>query len=262
MGRRRCGSNFPLRRGTSTLAPAFFGNGENWAASVEVSIEPAAGLIGETLNLISGALHWRQAAFDAAASGGVSRQAAFIVAVLAGISELAGQSFILVANRVPIYRILLALLLTGLIYPLMAFAWTFGAFLFARRFEPENSIADPANIEMIAAVVALAFAPRIFGIVSIAPYFGVAFGRMLDLWVMALVIFGLGAAANVPLWGAAASGVVGWAAQYFVRRFLGGLLARPLRAIRKLVLGSPLDQSPKAIIDGVLKRTLQKQNAA
>lgn len=226
-----------------------------------VDIEPSANLIGETLRLLGGAFHWRPEAFDAAASGGHSRQAAFVIAVLAGMSELAGQSFVLVANRVPLYRILLALMLTGLIYPLMAFAWTFGAFLFARLFEPGIAVADAANIEMIAGVVALAFAPRLLGVVSIAPYFGVAFGRLLDLWVMALVIFGLAAAAGAPLVAAAAAGIIGWAVQYVVRRFLGRILASPLRALRKLVFGSPLDQSPGAIIEGVLKRTLQNRSA-
>lgn len=212
----------------------------------------AADFIGEMQRLCGGAFAADAEAFRRAATTAGARDAAFALAVIAGLSEVVGQSIVLFVNRVPLYRVTISLVLTALLFPLMAVVWTASALVFARIADPALDMAQWASIGDIAGVVALAFAPRLFGVLSIAPYIGPGIGRVLDLWVMALVIFGLQTALDAPLAAAATAGALGWLAQYLLRRLLGRALRRPLRWLRIAVTGSPLDKSPQALIDELL----------
>jgi len=211
-----------------------------------------AGVLGEVQRLVAGAFAADASAFERAANVAAARDAALVIAVFAGLSEVVGQSLVLFFNRVPLYRIALSLALTALLFPLMAIVWTASALAFARIADPSLEMAQWANVGDIAGVVALAFAPRLFGVLCIAPYIGPGFGRLLDLWVAALVIFGLQTALGAPLAAAAIAGALGWLAQYVLRRLLGRILRRPLRWLRIAVTGSPLDKSPQALIDALL----------
>jgi len=219
------------------------------------------GVIPETLRLIGGAFHAKGWAFIEAASNGGALEAAVLIAVLAGSSELAGQSFVLIANRTPLYRIGLALALTGLIYPAMAFAWTMGALFIAHIFGASVDIPEANAATAAFGVVALAFAPRLLGLFAVIPYFGVGLGWLLDLWVMALVIFGFDRALGLPTLAAAATGVLGWIVQYLLRRLLGRMFARPIRRLRRAVIGTPLARSPQAMVEKALRR-VQRKDAA
>lgn len=205
--------------------------------------------------LAAGAFSGDRETFARAAFASDARAAALALAVIAGMSEVAGQSVILVANRVPIYRLALSLVLTALLFPIMALAWTASALAFAQIADPALAMGQWRNAPQIAGVVALAFAPRLFGVLTIAPYYGPGLGRLIDIWVMALVIFGLQTALHAPAQVAAFAGVSGWIAQYALRRVGGRILRGPLRLLRIAVTGSALDKSPQEIIDAILHPT-------
>ena len=198
-------------------------------------------------DLSARALGFSAAAFAEAAASPRAQTAAVLIAFLAGVSEMLGQSVILVINRVPLYRFLASLAFTGFSYVLTALAWALSAMAVAPL--TRLGVLTPGEIAGVAGVVSLAFAPRLLGVFSIAPYFGLALGHFLDAFAMVLAIFGLHAGFGLPLHAAVFCGVAGWAVSYMARSYLGHLLARPLGRMRVLVSGSALDKSPQQILD-------------
>lgn len=193
------------------------------------------------------AMGFSTAAFLRAAGSAEAQAAALTIAFLAGVSEMLGQSVILVVNRVALYRFLASLVFTGVTYLVTALIWTFSAIAIA----PLTRVGtiDLSDTAGVLAIVSLAFAPRLLGVFAIAPYFGVALGNVLEAWAMVLAIFGLRVALDLPLGAAVVCGGAGWLVAYFLRTFLGHALAKPLGRLRILVSGSPLDKTPQQIID-------------
>jgi uncharacterized membrane protein len=193
------------------------------------------------------AIRFSTDAFLQTAASGEAQTAAILIAFLAGVSEMLGQSVILVVNRVALYRFLASLAFTGLTYVLTAVAWAAAAIVVAPL--TRVGMLGPGEIAGVIGVVSLAFAPRLFGVFSIAPYFGLALGHLLEAWAMTLAIFGLHVGLALPLGAAVFCGVAGWALSYGVRSWLGHALAKPLGRLRHAVVGSPLDKSPQQIIE-------------
>ncbi len=203
------------------------------------------------IELAVAAMGFSGAAFAHVAQSGEAQTAALMIAFLAGVSEMLGQSVILVVNRVALYRFIASLLFTGLTYVMTALIWGLSALAVAPL--TRVGVLTLADFAGVMGVLALAFAPRLLGIFSIAPYFGAALGNLLEAWAMALAIFGLHAALNLPLGAAAFCGVAGWAMSYALRSFFGRLLAKPLGRLRLIVSGSPLERSPQQIIDDLVE---------
>jgi len=189
-------------------------------------------------------------AFARAASSAEAQTAALTIAFLAGVSEMLGQSVILVVNRIALYRFLASLAFTGVSYVITALIWGVSAFAVAPL--TRVGVLGPGDVAGVTGVVALAFAPRLLGVFSIAPYFGAALGNLLEVWAMALVIFGLRVGLDLPLGAAVFCGGAGWLVSYALRGFIGHLLAKPIGRLRLLVSGSPLDRTPQQIIDDLV----------
>ena len=216
-----------------------------------------AALIGDILDfpllvlrLALAAAGFSTSAFTEAANSAQAQSAALVIAFLAGVSEMLGQSVILVVNRVALYRFLASLAFTGLTYVVTALAWGLSALAVAPL--TRVGVLGLADFSGVMGVLALAFAPRLLGLFSIAPYFGAAFGNLLEAWAMMLAMFGLHVALDLPVGAAVFCGGAGWALSFVLRNFLGRLLAKPLGRLRLAVSGSPLDKSPQQIIDDLL----------
>jgi len=203
-----------------------------------------------TADLAVGALRFSADAFRRAATGADAGGAAVTIAFLAGVSEMLGQSVILVVNRIALYRFIASLLFTGATYVATALTWAASALALA-PLTPAGAF-SPGEAAGVFSVVCLAFAPRLLGALSIAPYFGIALGHALEVWAMALAIFGLHMAMGLPLGASVACGGAGWIMSYALRSFLGRALARPLGRLKLAVIGSPLDKSPQMIIDDLV----------
>lgn len=204
------------------------------------------------LTLAGGAMGFSADAFARAAHSGEAQTAALTIAFLAGVSEMLGQSVILVINRVALYRFLASLAFTGFTYVLTALVWALSAVAVAPL--TRLGMLGPHEIAGVFGVVSLAFAPRLFGVFSIAPYFGQALGNLLEAFAMALAVFGLHAGFGLPLHAAVFCGGAGWLLSYGVRSYLGHLLAKPLGRVRFFVSGSALDKTPKQIIEDLARR--------
>ena len=173
--------------------------------------------------------------------------AALLIAFLSGISEMIGQSVILVINRVPLYRFFASLAFTGAIYLISSVTWAASVLAVAPLFNA--NIVGVIGYAGLFAIIAMSYTPRLLGVLTITPYFGVAFGYALDVWVMACVIFGLYAASALPFEAAVVCGVAGWAAAYFARALTGRALRKPLLALRRAVSGSTLELTPQELVN-------------
>ncbi len=211
------------------------------------------------IELATGAMGFSSSTFSKVATSPATHAAALIIAFLAGMSEMLGQSVILVVNRVALYRFIASLFFTGATYVLTALIWAGAALAVAPFTQVEGlSLADAAGV---ISIVSLAFAPRLFGVFSIAPYFGVALGNFLEAWAMTLAIYGLMVAYDLPLGAAAFCGTAGWVVSYFSRSFFGHAMAKPLSKLRILVSGTPLDRTPQQIIDDFMHDLHQEKKS-
>jgi hypothetical protein len=202
--------------------------------------------------LACGAISFSANAFQRAAQSGEAQSAALAIAFLAGVSEMLGQSIILVVNRVALYRFIASLAFTGFTYMLTALAWALSAIAVAPL--TRLGVLTPGEIGSVIGVVALSFSPRLLGVFAMAPYFGQALGNLLEALAMMLAIFGLHAGLGLPLPAALFCGGAGWVLSYFTRAYLGHALAKPLGRIRFAVSGSALELTPQQIIDDLARR--------
>ncbi|GJL95665.1 MAG: hypothetical protein DHS20C05_20700 [Hyphococcus sp.] len=206
--------------------------------------------------LAIGAIGFSTAAFLRAAQSAEAQTAAVTIAFLAGVSEMLGQSIILVVNRVALYRFLASLAFTGLTYVVTALIWGLSALAVA----PLTRVGalSLADFSSVVGVLALAFAPRLLGVFSLAPYFGGPLANILEAWAMALAIFGLHVALELPLGAAVFCGLAGWAVSYGLRSFFGRLLAKQLSHLRIMVSGTALEATPQQIIDDLMDNLLRE----
>ncbi|MEX6634685.1 hypothetical protein [Hyphococcus lacteus] len=204
------------------------------------------------IELAWAAIWFAPSAFVRVAASAEARTVALVIAFLAGVSEMLGQCVILVINRVPLYRFIASLAFTGGTYMVTAIFWALATILIA----PLTRVGalGATEIGAVLGVVSIAFAPRLFAFLSLAPYFGVALSNLLEAWAMALVVFGLHVALDMPVGPALFCGSIGWLLSYGLRTFLGHLLARPLGRLRFFVTGSALEQTPAKILDDLAKR--------
>ena len=222
-----------------------------------IFVEVAA-FLGLAVQLARGAIEFSRDVYVFAASL-PALNAAFAIAFLSGISEMIGQSVVLVVNRVPLYRFIASLLFTGLIYLVAALSWAASVVVVAPLFRAE--IVDVIGYAGLFAIISMSFAPRLLGVLTIAPYFGVAFGYLLDAWVLACVIFGLHAASDLPLLAATICGGVGWTTSFAIRALLGRVLREPLLYLRRLVSGSALEMTPQQILHVAHDQTRHRETS-
>jgi hypothetical protein len=144
------------------------------------------------------------------------------VPLLAGLSELVGQSFVLITRAAPRAQALASYALTGLIYVAGVSVWT-GVALMVLHMVQRLDV-SPSHIF---AIVAVGYAPRLLGVLTIAPYYGELLGRGLDAWSTACVGWGLFVVVGASLPVAMGCAFAGWAANHLIRHF-GGYLTAPV----------------------------------
>ena len=153
--------------------------------------------------------------------------AALAIPFLAGASEMAGQAFILTARRVSKWQAGASFALTGLVHVTAVGLWALGAhILLGLRLSELTPARLPSDLELLG-VISLGYAPRLLGVLTIAPYYGEVLGRALDAWSMACVGWGISVITGGPIWAALVCAVFGWVGSWLIRHF-GARGAGPL----------------------------------
>lgn len=160
---------------------------------------------------------------------------AWLVVLLAGLSEAVGQSVVLFINRVRPSRFGLTLFAAAFSH-VVGYAfwsvtiWGIGNYVFER----------PQSLYAVAAFVGLAYAPRLFSFFILTPLFGVTISWLLSFWSLYVTIVAIGVGFELPLWQAAATSGLGWLCIQIWFRTLGRPLAHLGRWIEDRIAGVPL----------------------
>lgn len=207
------------------------------------------GWLGEALALGTDAIGFDAAAFRRVAAADGPRGVVFALVFVAGVSQATGHAVTLFLNRVRPARFALSLALQGAIYAA-------GALMTVALALALDEATFRRNLDFVPvlAVVALAHAPRLFGVLTLAPYFGEMLDRVLDVWVLLLVLFGLHVGHGMPLLDAAIFALAGWAAMRLLALLFGRPFGRALRAIERAAAGAPLTITSGTLVDDLRRR--------
>lgn len=202
--------------------------------------------------LISAALTLNANALTAMIAQPNAGRLAFVLAVLAGISRLLGDSVALFINRVTPRRFVLALLGGGLLFAAELALWAVSIWLIAAVF--------PGAAPSLAStflVVAAASAPWLFGFLVFAPYLGELVRWVLRIWNWLIVLILLETAIGLTLVAAFVAATAAWLAL----RALGILFARRLEPIRNWfwvrISGTPFELTFDQQADELARRLRQ-----
>ncbi|MFP4126189.1 MAG: hypothetical protein ACLFU0_06035 [Alphaproteobacteria bacterium] len=185
-------------------------------------------MLFDTMSRVAEALTFSRDAFDL-----LNLKESLVVLALATSAQALGQSVILALNRVGALRFILALVAIALSHALSALVMVVGAVVAGGLL-----LAAPLRLEPTLSVFALAFAPRLFSPLVIAPYVGEGIERGIDIWVMLLVVFGLYHGLELHLAASATVAALGWLSLRITNRLLGRPLGRALRRLERWLLGS------------------------
>ena len=177
---------------------------------------------------------------------GEARDLVVLVVYLAGVSQAIGNGVVLFLNRVPRLRFVLSLALMGAIYLIGALVTAAATLLIANLVFGR----DLAFLPTIA-VVALAQAPRLLGFLTLAPYLGELLDRLLDVWVLTLVLFGLHHGVGIPVHLAALLALLGWGAMRLLAFVFGRPLTYVVTALRHAAAGGPLTLDSRKLVDSL-----------
>lgn len=106
--------------------------------------------------------------------------------VLAGISMLLGQSVSLFMNRVTPKRFALSLLVNGLLFVAGIFFWAFLVWLLGNFL-----LAESTTYRQMLLIIALSYAPFVFGFLILLPYAGIPVQVLLYVWSMLAAVRGV-----------------------------------------------------------------------
>ncbi|MFN3548556.1 MAG: hypothetical protein ACK4U0_13790 [Mesorhizobium sp.] len=208
----------------------------------------ALGAVVDAVALGFSALRFEPGAFRLAASP-AGRDLALLVVFMAGMSQAAGQGLVLFLNRVPLARFALSLVLMAFIYVGSAVVTAVTTTL-AVEFAFRREVAYGPVI----GIIALAQAPRLFGILTLAPFFGEGLSRLLDVFVFALILFGLHHGIGIPFGIAAMAALLGWVAIRLMSLAFGRPLGWVIERLRHAVAGGALHVTSHNLVDHLKTR--------
>lgn len=175
----------------------------------------------------------------------LSVEISLVVAALAGISTLLGNSVVLFLNRVRGWRFVVTLALNGAAMVLLYAAQA----LVIAIVGPLVLGHSPGLVAVIRAVM-LSTAPLVFGFLVLIPYLGPAIGRVLQAWGLLVLWVLVDAAFGATLWQAFVITAIGWG----VMQLLSWALSRPIswigNGIWRMITGKPAMMTGTDLLTG------------
>jgi hypothetical protein len=150
------------------------------------------------------------------------------VVLAAGLSSTLGQSIALLSSRVSKRRFAATVLLQALLFASGFLLWSLSVYALA-------SLAPSVTptLASVVALVGLAHAPQLFGVLTLTPYFGGPLQVALSIWTLlgtliaTSIVFALPASATIML------AATGWLLSQILQRTLGRGLVRMGSHIRQ-----------------------------
>jgi hypothetical protein len=163
------------------------------------------GFLAAVWQLISGVLRLNPQAYHAALALPEGWKLALTVLFIAGLSYTLGQSIVLFANRVNRRHFIFAVTVSALTLVISIFFWAVSIRLTARAlFDTQQPLTN------VLTVVAISFAPFLFGFLILIPYLGNIISKILRIWVFLAVTVGVGVSFQFSFWQTLLCSVLGW----------------------------------------------------
>jgi hypothetical protein len=196
------------------------------------------------LELVRGALALDPEAFRALLAPAVADpRLGLVVVYLAGLSLALGQSVVLFAERLSPRRFASTLALQAALFLAAFLVWAVSVWWVARiGFDAARPLRD------VVAVVGLAYAPQLFGVLVLAPYLGGPLQAALSVWTLLATLVAASAVFGLTLAQAIACTAGGWLLSQLLQRTLGRPVVRAGRRVRAWVAGTApaAPESPEA----------------
>lgn len=177
-----------------------------------------------------------------------SRSVIVVIAVLAGASQLLGQSVVLFVNRVSPGRFALSLFTNGVLFAISLLVWGAAIWLASSLL---FSVSQPLGVTI--RIVALGSAPFVFGFLVLIPYLGTFISRMLWVWSLLIVVSGVKFLFGIGFIGALVCVGLGW----LVMMAMSATIGKPIIALRNRVwhrvVGSSLDATTHDILKAFVR---------
>ena len=185
------------------------------------------------LDLLRGALALDPEAFRALLAPAVADpRLGLVVVYLAGLSLALGQSVVLFAERVSPRRFASTLAVQAGLFLAAFMVWALSVWWVARvGFDAARPLRD------VVAVVGLAYAPQLFGVLVLAPYLGGPLQAVLSVWTLLATLVAASAVFGLTLGQAVACTAGGWLLSQLLQRTLGRPVVRAGRRVRAWVAG-------------------------
>ncbi len=167
------------------------------------------------------------------------------VALLAGVSVMAGHAVVLLVNRITGWRFAVGLLLSAawliVLHAIESVVlWGLGSLASGHE----------VSYPTVLAGVLTATAPQVWGFLVLIPYLGTAISRLLSAW-SAIVLWAVTAGTfDVGRWSALGLVVVSWLVMYLLSTVCAPWLSRGMSALFLQVTGRPFRVSGADVLNG------------
>ena len=155
--------------------------------------------------IIRGVLSFDADAYLAVLNQDGGGRVAFAVLFLCTLSLSFGQSVVLFANRVGRRRFVLSLVLSALLLIVGVFIWTTAVWLLATTLFNANQ-----SFRAVFIVVALSYAPLIYGFLVLLPYLGNIIYIILRVWILLVLLIAVQALFGFSWFEAVLCSFLGW----------------------------------------------------
>jgi hypothetical protein len=136
---------------------------------------------------------------------------ALVIAFVAGISDMLGQSVVLFANRVSPRRFGVSLVMAAVVLIVSIFFYAFSIWLIVKFV-----FFLPGRFRIILILVALSYAPIVFSFAALLPYLGNFIYQAVRVWSLLALVIGVKAIAGAVFWQGILACLLGWLFIQFV----------------------------------------------
>ncbi len=171
----------------------------------EIDVSTLGGFIVTLWEIIRGVLSFDANAYLAVLSQEGGGRISLSVLFLSTLSISLGQSVVLFANRVGRRRFIMSLILSAILLIIGVYIWTTAVWLLsATLFDSHQSF------QTVFIVVALSYAPLIYGCLVLLPYLGNIIYMVLRVWIFLVLLMAVQALFGFSLFDAILCSFLGW----------------------------------------------------
>ena len=169
----------------------------------------------------------------------LSLSVGLIVVFIGGLAQAVNQGIVLFINRILPLRFGLTLLIAALI-----FAFNFGFWFASTWWVAEKTLGEPLALADVFRTLSWSYAPMMFGILVVLPYFGMPIFFLLSTWTLVAMIVGMSTITPLDYWQAFQCGFSGWVVLQLLQRTIGQPISQLTLKLANRIAGGDLLLTP------------------